>query len=111
MSKQKIATARRLADYHFDAEPNLRRVFLLEPLGSDEDDEPVKLLEVVESSVANGAFGIGFAPNAAAGIPYRSVVVEVSPHELPELKERGFVLIRGKQWRIGEELCRTAVAA
>jgi len=111
MRTGKIETANRLAQYHFNAEPNLRAIFVLEPLGSDDDDEPVKLLEVVDGSVAKDIFAIGFAPDASAGIPYRSVVVEVSPNELPQLQHRGFVDIRGRKWKIGEELVRGTVAA
>jgi len=83
----------------------------LEPLGSDDDDEPVKLLEVVDGSVAKDTFAVGFAPDPGAGIPYRSVVVEISPRELPELKDRGFLMIRGRKWKIGEEVVRDPVAA
>lgn len=111
MTNGKIETAHRLAQYHYDVEPNLLSVFVLEPLGSDDDDEPVKLLEVVDGSVAKDTFAVGFAPNPGAGIPYRSVVVEVSPRELPALKGRGFVKIRGREWKIGEELVRRPVAA
>jgi hypothetical protein len=107
--KRKIAHL--LAQYHFNAEPNLRAIFVLEPLGSDDDDEPVKLLEVVDGSVAKDTFAVGFAPDPGAGIPYRSVVVEISPRELPELKDRGFLMIRGRKWKIGEEVVRDPVAA
>jgi len=106
-----MRVAHRLAQFHFKAEPNLQAVFVLEPNDNDVDDETVRLLEVVDGSVARDTFAIGFAPNPSAGIPYRSVVVEVSPHELPELRDRGFVKIRGREWKIGEELVRDAVAA
>ena len=69
------------------------------------------MLEVVDGSVAKDTFAVGFAPDPGAGIPYRSVVVEISPRELPELKDRGFLMIRGRKWKIGEEVVRDPVAA
>jgi hypothetical protein len=37
--------------------------------------------------------------------------VEIAPHELTDLKDRGFVKIRGRQWKIGEEVFREKAAA
>jgi hypothetical protein len=111
MASEKRTTAYRLAQYHFKAEPNLRAVFVLEPLGGDDDDEPVKLLEVVDGSVAKDTFAVGFAPAPNAGIRYPSVIVEIAPQQLTDLKDRGFVKIRGREWKIGEEVFREKAAA
>lgn len=110
MVSEKMRVAERLAEAHFSVEPELEHVFVLEPLGSDDDAEPVKLLEVVKGSLFPDIFPVGFAPNPAAGVPYTSLVVEVAPARWQMLREQGFVPFHGKRWKIGLELHRSVAA-
>ena len=44
MKKSKLETAKSLARAHFDIEPYLRRIHLLEPTNEEDPNEPIKLL-------------------------------------------------------------------
>ncbi len=111
MTSRRLQAAKRLADAHFDAEPDLQRVFVLEAQGAEEDGEPIRLLEVVEGSFSQDIFPIGFPASPAAGIDFPSVIVEVTPSVWTELRDRGALEFRGKRWLIGEELKRTQAVA
>jgi hypothetical protein len=99
----KRETAETLAKAHFEVEPNLRRVFVLERGGGETPDEPIALLEVVEGTIERGIEPIAFTADLAHGIPYPSVIVEVSPKEYEDI--RNSRLDFGPHgWRLGEEL-------
>jgi hypothetical protein len=103
MKKSKLETAADLAQKHFAAEPYLRRIFLLEPLGEEDPDEPVKLLEVMEGALERGIQPMGFVADPAHGIEHPVVIVEISPHEYEALRQ-GKLALDSEGWSIGKEL-------
>ena len=110
MPREKLKVARRLAEEHFRVEPNLEKVFLLEPLGEDNDEEPLKLLEVVKGSLAQGIYPIRLRANPGAGIPYQSLVVEVAPDEWEAIRDKGSIPFRGARWKVGIEFLPAAAS-
>ena len=100
----KAAVAAELARKHYQAEVGLQRIFRL--TGSAEVEvrpvEPIKLLEVNANTVASGVMPISFGPSPASGVPYPSVIVEVSPEEYVKIQTQELKLPKG--WLIGEEM-------
>ncbi len=106
----KAQVVRELAKKHYQAETGLQRVFRL--TGSAEVEvrpiEPIKLLEVNTNTVASGVLPVQFGPAPASGIPYPSIIVEVSPEEFERIKTHELKLPKG--WQVGEEMPRPADA-
>jgi hypothetical protein len=100
--KNKQETAQALAKAHFAVEPNLKLVYLLEPVNECDPTEPIKLLEVVEGTIERGIEPIGFTADPGRGIEYPSVIVEVSPREYEAIRKSALPL--GFGWTIGAEL-------
>jgi hypothetical protein len=98
------------AQYHDQAEAGLQAVFRL--TGSAEVEvrpiEPINLLEVNTNTVASGVLPVQFGPAPASGIPYPSIIVEVSPEEFEKIKTKELKLPKG--WQVGEEMPRPADA-
>jgi hypothetical protein len=103
MRKSRIDTARYLAEAHFRVEPNLKRVILLTSPNEDDPREPIKLLEIVEGTLAEDIMPVAFAPDPAHGVDFPSFVVEISPRAFRELGGE-FIEFRGRRWKIGEDL-------
>jgi len=105
---EKAQVARELAKKHYQAETGLQRVFRL--TGSAELEvrpvEPIKLLEVNTNTVASGVLPVQFGPAPASGIPYPSIIVEVSPEEFEKIKTQELKLPKG--WQVGEEMPKPA---
>jgi hypothetical protein len=78
---EKAEVARQLAKKHYQAEVGLLRIFRL--MGSTDVEvkplEPIKLLKMNTNTIASGVLPVSFGPAPASGIPYPSVIVEVSP--------------------------------
>ena len=103
MRKTKRETAEMLAKAHFQVEPNLKHVFILEPLEEEDTDTPIALLEVVDGTIERGIEPIAFTADPTHGIDYPSVIVEVSPREYDQI--RGNKLdVRRRGWRVGDEI-------
>jgi hypothetical protein len=104
VATEKTAVARELAKKHFQAEVGLQKIIRL--TGSAEAEvmpcEPIKLLEVNANTVPSGVLPVSFGPAPASGIPYASVIVEVSPDEFTKIQTQDLKLPKG--WRLGEEL-------
>ena len=64
--------------------------------------EPVKLLEVNPNTIAVGVQPIYFAADAAAGIRFPSVVIEVTPEEYQQILDGHLPLPQG--WALAEIL-------
>ena len=96
--------AKELAKKHYQAEAGLQRIFRL--TGSAEIEvrpvEPIKLLEVNTNTVPSGVLPVHFGPAPISGIPYPSVIVEVSPAEFDKIQAEELKLPNG--WRLGEEM-------
>lgn len=103
MQKSKIDTAMALAKAHFSMEPDLRRVFLLGPHDDNDLREPIKLLEVVEGTIETDFEPVAFAANPGRGVPYPSLILEISPRQFEEIENRK-VLVNGSVWIIDREL-------
>ncbi len=103
MRKSKSETAETLAMAHFRVEPNLKRIFLLDPINEQDPDEPIKLLEIVEGTIERGIEQIAFVPDPAHGIDYPSMIVEISPREFQDICD-GKLDISERGWMIGKEL-------
>ena len=90
-----------LARKHYDIETGLTSVFRIRATADAEalPGEPIKLLEVNDNSVASGIMPIHFGPNPGAGITFPTVVVEVTPEELEQLRTNRLQLPAG--WQIG----------
>jgi hypothetical protein len=105
MRKTKLATAKVLAKSHFKADPNLKQVYLLEPVNEADPRDPIKLLEIVEGTLEAGIMPVGFAADPARGIEYAFYIVELSPREYRGV--RGKPLRFGERdWTVGQELSR-----
>ncbi|MFH0924615.1 MAG: hypothetical protein V1872_03125 [bacterium] len=103
MRRSKLETAKSLAKGHFNVEPNLRHIFLLEPINEQDANEPIKLLEIVEGTIERGIEPIAFTADPAHDIDYPSIIVEVSPTEFQHISE-GKLNLGEHGWRMGEEL-------
>lgn len=103
MKKSKLETAKSLAEGHFRVEPNLKHIHLIEPLDDQDPNDPIRLLEVVEGTLAVGIQPVGFTADPAHGIEYPSMIVEISPAEYESVRG-GKVRMGNRDWTIGREL-------
>lgn len=105
---EKDDVARLLASAHREAEPEIIRIVRLVSANEHEAREPVKLLEVNPATSPSGVLPIAFAPDPP-GIPFPSVVVEVTPEEYGRIAEGQLPLPR--DWKLGATLYDANVAA
>ncbi len=64
--------------------------------------EPIKLLEVNQNTVESGVMPLHFGPAPASGIPYPSIIIEVTPNEFEKIRTHELTLPNG--WEIREEI-------
>lgn len=104
----KELAARDLANRHFRIEAGLTHVYRLNDRNEVEvrPNEPIKLLEVNAGTVPSGIMPLHFGPMPKSGIPYPSVIVEVTPAEFEKIRTQELNLPKG--WTIGEEIARPA---
>lgn len=104
MPETKAEAARKLAEAHFSLEKGMKKIFRLKAKEEVEDapTEPIKLLEVNASTVPTGVLPLHFGPALASGIPFASIIVEVTPEEYKRIQTRQLAL--PQDWVIGEEL-------
>jgi hypothetical protein len=95
-----------LADTHYQIEPGITHIFSLceKPEREAMPGTPIKLLEVNENTPASGVMPLHFGPAPERGIPFPSVIIEVTPAEFERIKQKKLKLPKG--WTIGEELPR-----
>jgi len=93
-----------LARKHYEIEEGLTQIFRIIDTTEDADTggTPIKLLEVNSNTSESGIMPLHFGPTPASGIPYASVIIEVSPNEFEKLRTNELKLPDG--WSIGEEL-------
>jgi hypothetical protein len=97
-----------LAEAHFQVEPCLKDVFVLEPFHDHDPRDPIRLLEVVEGTIERGFEPVAFAPDPAHGIDYPSWVFEISPSEYQSvMKNDGRFEFRENIWTLGEQVPRS----
>ena len=104
----KDEAARELARLGYEVESELAHVYRVPvPPGTEVDPaEPIKLLEVNAATVPFGVMPLRFAPAASIGIPYATIMVEVTPDEFELLTKHELHLPDG--WKIGNLIPRLA---
>src|SRR5262249_17865296 len=102
----KQAAARKLAAVHYQIEPGITHIFTIREKPESEalPGTPIKLLEVNGFTVPAGILPLHFGPAPASGVPYSSIIVEVTPDEFERIKTQELQLPEG--WVLGEELPR-----
>lgn len=81
----KDAAARKLIDWHFTVEPELREVYRIVMDNEEALEEPIRLLEVNAATVSTGSVeAFTFSPTRE--IPFRTVIAEITPEELETLR-------------------------
>lgn len=100
---------KRLALKHYSLEPGITHIFTLwgTPEYETRPGEPIKLLEVNTNTVPSGVMPLHFGPVPASGVPFPSVIVEVTPAEFERIKSSELKL--PKDWRLGDELPKPTV--
>lgn len=106
MSTDRERAASELATAHYSIEPGIRCIRRLLSREENGASEPIKLLEVNENTLPMGIRPVFFGADAAKGILFPSVIVEVTPDEYDEIRRAPAKLPNG--WELGEELPRTA---
>jgi hypothetical protein len=104
MKKSKLETAKSLANAHFQVEPNLKRIYLIQPINEQDPNDPIKLLEVVEGTIERGIEPVSFTADPAHDIEYPSMIIEISPTEHKSIRTGAKIHLRDQDWTIGEEL-------
>jgi hypothetical protein len=99
----KDAAARRLIQWHFTVEPELREVYRIVMDDEGSQEEPIRLLEINAATVPTGSIEpFGFSPTEE--IPFRTVIAEITPEELesvrsnPETLPEGWSLSRAERF-------------
>ena len=92
---------KKLAESHYRIEPGITSIYTLweKPEYEALASTPVKLLEVNANTVESGVMPLGFDPVPMSGIPYPSVIVEVTPAEFEKIQRKELALPDG--WTLG----------
>ncbi len=96
--------ARELAAAHYRVEAGITGIYrlLATPDVESRTDEPVKLLEVNQDTIAAGIMPLEFAASPEEGLPFASIIVEVTPVEFESIRQRQLPLPGG--WQLGDLL-------
>jgi len=99
-----------LARKHYEIEAGLTHIFRITDTAEATVTRgaPIKLLEVNANTPESGIMPLHFGPAPASGIPYASVIIEVSPNEFMKIRSNELKLPEG--WSIGEELPKPSEA-
>ena len=107
MTQEKILAAKTLVQMHKRSEPDLIKAFLLASPGDDEEESPIKLLEIVKGATEAGVVPIFFRADKARSIPYSSILIELSPDEFRNIGSES-ISVDKEHWKIVEELATDA---
>ncbi len=101
---------KKLARAHYASEPAITDIFTVcaDPANEGLPEEPIKLLEVNPNTIPTGIMPLGFDPSPAGGIPFPSVIIEVTPEEFERIRRRELDLPDG--WQLGPLVPRTEPA-
>ena len=96
--------ARGLALRHYKIEEGLTQIFRItdRAAAAFNEGEAIKLLAVNVNTPETGIMPLYFGPAPASGIPYPSVIVEVSPNEFEKIQSNELKFPEG--WAIGKEI-------
>ncbi len=98
--KTKQDIAQELAAAHSGSEDSVIRILRLTSEREDQDDEPIKLLEVNVETVPSGVMPVYFGPTD--DVPFASVAVELTGSEYTALRANELEL--PDNWKLGETL-------
>lgn len=100
----------KLARMHYEIEEGVTRIFRIAGASDAETrlDEPIKLLEVNEDTVASGIMPIWFGPLPDVGLNHSCIIIEVTPDEFQKLQDGHLELPHG--WSVGEPIPRPVPA-
>ena len=103
VAEEKAAVAKELANKHYQAEAGLQKIIRITGTAQIElkPVEPIKLLEVNAATIPSGVMPVSFGPAPASGVPYSSIIVEVSPEEYAKIQAHELSLPNG--WMLGDE--------
>src|SRR5579862_8486261 len=97
--------ANRLAQRHYHLEPAITEIRTINSGAiNGAVAEPIQLLEVNANTIASGIMPLRFDAVPASGIPFASVIVEVTPEEYEQIKRNELKLPDG--WSLGPVLPR-----
>jgi hypothetical protein len=101
---EREAVARGLANKHYEIESGLTQVYWITSASEAESspEEPIKLLEVNRDTIESGVMPLHFGPAPASGIPYPSIIIEVTPNEFEKIQSHQLKLPHG--WEIWEQI-------
>ena len=105
MPHDKDSVAKKLAEAHYAIEPGITHIIRMVSTEREDDAaEPIKLLEVNANTTAMGIRPVFFGANAARGIYFPAVIVQVTPDEFEGIQRTPDML--PNQWMLGSELHR-----
>jgi RNA polymerase subunit RPABC4/transcription elongation factor Spt4 len=89
--------ARALANKHYEIESGLSQIFWVSAPKEDESGKsaPIKLLEINQNTVSSGVMPLHFGASPARGIPYPSIIIEVTPSEFTKIQSSQLKLPSG----------------
>ena len=90
----KDEVAKILIDLHFKIEPYVREIYRMISPHEDLPEEPIKLLEISESTLETGRVDT-FAFRPVDEITYPSIIAEVTPREMQLIREGVIPLPKG----------------
>jgi hypothetical protein len=100
----KEEVAKELAKKHYEVEDGLTHIFRVRISGEAENlpGEPIKLLEVNTMSIPSGIMPLQFSARPDRGIPFSSIIIEVTPDEFEQIQRKELQL--PNDWVVDEEL-------
>jgi len=107
--RSKDAVARRLIDWHFAVEPELREVYRIVMDDEGSQEEPIRLLKVYAATVPTGSVE-PFVFSLTSEIPFLTVIAEVTPEEFEMLRSKPEALPRGWDLSRAERFVRSDLA-
>jgi hypothetical protein len=98
------AAAKRLAHKHYAIDPAITEIRMLTPGDAHPAGGAIQLLEVNADTIEAGILPLRFDPVPASGIPFPSVIVEVTPEEYRKIQSGSMSLPYG--WNLGPVIPR-----
>ncbi|HLN31408.1 MAG TPA: hypothetical protein VK395_26945 [Gemmataceae bacterium] len=96
---EREAATRRLAQRHYLIEPAISEIRTIGSGTAFGLNDTIALLEVNQNTIASGIMPLRFDAVPASGIPFPSVIVEVTPDEYEQIKRNELKL--PYDWSLG----------
>lgn len=96
--------AQKLPNLHYNVETGMMGIYRLQSAegGETNPNEPIKLLEVNEDTIAAGVMPLHFGAFPSRGLDYPTVIIEITPEEFEQVKANQLKLPNG--WQLGPEI-------